>query len=145
MPRLFRSMYEFENRPVVGTERNQLGVRVHPVPQGGNADVYPDAEGCVPDNQGMSVCPHWKKLPPLLIPERLKDISPKARGDNALRCFRFGTGPFAESPVAAGLKLTHTDSRHGLVEPAERTEVTKFQDALAATKNGWLVDETDEQ
>lgn len=146
MPRLFRSMYEDGGHPVVGAERNQLGVRVHPVPADEKADVHPDAEGMVAPGEGMSVAPHWKKLPPSLIPERLKQIAPKARGEDSLKCFRHGQGTFSNGPVGAGLAFAIDKKKktHGLVEPEQPIAVASFQDALAATRSDWQVDEGDE-
>lgn len=144
MPRLFRSMYEEEGRPSVGVEANKLGVRV--APPGERADVHPDADGKVAPGEGMSVAPHWKRLPPGLIPERLKEIAPKARGENALKCFRHGQGTFIHGPVAAGLVFAVDQKKktHGIVEPEQRIAVASFQDALAATQSDWQVDEEDE-
>jgi hypothetical protein len=139
MPRLYRSMFHDGERPLIGDEQNHLGVRVVADPR---PDVQPDGDGYVgPGQGGMSVAPHWTKLPPFLIPERLNKLVPRARGDNALKCFRHGGGEFADGPVASGLAFRHTSSKHGLVEPAERMTLDSFQAALAATRNNWEVDE----
>jgi len=52
-----------------------------------------------------------------------------------------GEGPFADGPIATGLSLRLDPARHGLVEPTEEAAVQAFQDALAATRDQWTIDE----
>lgn len=137
-------MFESDGHPVVGAQRNQLGVRVHPAPAGDRADVHPDGDGKVGPGEGMSVAPHWKKLPVGLIPEHLHKLVPKARGDDNLKCFRHGEGSFDHGPVATGLNFRKTSPTHGVVESAERVPLESFQQALAATREHWHIDEEDE-
>lgn len=138
MPRIYRAMYHDGAKPVPGATKYQLGVRV---PPDSPADVTPDAEGYVDPGAGMSVAPAWRKLPAFLIPERLKDKVPKARGDDDLRVWRHGEGPFADGSINAQLALSRTTAKHGEVEPAHRTLLGDYQAALAATQNDWEWDE----
>jgi len=138
MPTIYRSMFHTSGQPLVGSGRNQLGVRVPPQSP---ADVHPDAQGIISSGGGMSVSRHWNKLPGRLIPERLHTICPKARGDDSLRCFRHGQGEFCDGTVAAGLVLRVTSGVHGQVEPDAEVSVQAFQAALAATRDDWMVDE----
>src|SRR5271170_8094039 len=82
-PRIYRTMvFETDETgrrlPQVGTGKNMLGARLPPdVP----ADVHPDAEGNVArGGEGLSVAPNLKALPLRLVPERLRDRRPGARG-----------------------------------------------------------------
>lgn len=139
VPRIYRSMYHDGQRPLVGRERNQLGARL---PPDSPADVVPDAMGHVDPGRGMSVVPAWRQLPALLIPRRLKDKAPKARGRDTLGCWRHGDGDFADGPVANGLLLKRSGEGHGEVGPAERASVDHYQACLGATVANWILDET---
>ena len=90
---------------------------------------------------GMSVAPAWRRLPAFLIPERLKDKAPKARGDDRLRVWRHGEGAFVNCAINAQLTLSRTTSKHGEVEPTQRIPLDEYQAALAATRDDWEWDE----
>src|SRR5438445_192523 len=117
MPKIYRSMKKTgDDKPVVDASGKGLGVRG--VPTNGVLDVDLDDQGRgVLNGKGMSVAPAWRALPYFLIPERLKDRVPRARGSNGLSCFTMGDGPFADGPVADGLDLLVDKPTHGVVAP----------------------------
>lgn len=126
--------------PAVGTADNMLGARVPPHPR---ADISPDSSGNVgPIGKGLSVAPNFRVLPPALVPERLRDKRPGARGSNALQVFRLGEGPFVRSPVGSSLELLPTSSKHGVIQPVRDTSLNDYQNDLADTQTRWTVDET---
>ena len=138
MPLVYRSMYAEGTRPRVGNESSQLGVRVPPHP---TADVFPDLDGNITPGKGMSVAPHWRSLPRHLIPRRLRDKVPTARGREDLVCWRMGEGTFTEGPIAPDLTLTIQSQSHGTVGPPIATSLVEFQAALSNTQDLWVVDE----
>jgi hypothetical protein len=140
-PKIYRTMI-FEKDlsghhvPQVGGSKNMLGVRLPPE---NPADVQPDAQGNVLRGAGgLSVAPSLKALPPRLVPERLRDRRPGARGTDDLRLFRLGEGPFEPSHLADDLELEPTSSTHGVVRPRAQMHVDQYQARLAATKPRWI-------
>ena len=69
--------------------------------------------------------------------------SAKASGPSALRCYRLGSGPFAEGALATGLDLVFKpgSTNAGNVVPVASMTVAEFQNDLAATRSDWVVDE----
>lgn len=131
-----------DNRPVVGSNSKELGVRVPPNP---NADVDLDDSGRVILNgKGMSVAENWRHLPPHLIPMRLRSELPGAAGSDRLSCFIHGSGPFKEGPIndRLALVLKAHDMRAGNVVPSRLDELQSFQDELAATRSEWSIEES---
>jgi hypothetical protein len=125
--------------PVVGSESKMLGVRVPPHQQ---PDITRDANGIViPGTGGMSVAPTWRDLPYFLIPKRLRSLMPDARGRNELACFRHGAGDFVESVVSESLVLKPDSRSHATIQPTRSMPLADFQQALAATRDGWAIDE----
>src|SRR5947208_1283378 len=114
MPLVFRSMYRGSAGPMVGSDSNQLGVRIPPHPA---ADVNPDKDGNVFPGKGMSVAPQWRMLPMHLIPRRLSDKVPKARGREDLFCWRMGEGAFTEESIEPDLALSIQSPKHGTLGP----------------------------
>ena len=141
MPKIYRVMYESNSKPEVGTDRNKLGARL-------GIDVKPDAEGNIrPAGKGMSVniCPC--QIPGVILPARLNDIGIKrgAIGNDALKVWSMGSGGFVAGPIAAKLELL-PDAKvipayHGVVQPDSVISLDGYQDALADTKDAWLVNE----
>lgn len=140
MPKICRSMLEDGGKPKVGPEGKMLGVRVAPDPR---PDIAADANGNVhPHSGGMSVAPHWRKLPWHLIPKRL---DPRGRGNDDLICWRFGQGTFADGKISDDLAFRidpKQPHRHGTVEPVRIMALTEYQTALAATRDDWVRDES---
>jgi len=136
MPRIYRIMKEDHGQPKVGDGFGELGVRPEKdIPLHEGRQVRP-GEG------GMSVGPCLRELPPLLVPMRLGHIVAGARGRNSYRCWRMGGGLCEPGPVAPGLHLrVEPDGKHGLVEPAAATSLDAYQQALAATRPAWTIDE----
>ena len=142
MPKIFRSMLEDGGKPKVGSASKMLGVRVAPntppdIPVDGNGDVHPKSGG-------MSVAPDWRKLPDHLIPRRLKQFIPRARGRDDLVCWRLGDLDFLDGqPI--GLLVLRVDpartDKHGFVEPASLMSIVDYQCALASTRDDWIPDE----
>jgi hypothetical protein len=145
MPRIFRAMTAAEDHlPTVVQSARGLGVRV---PE----DVNLNEKGQVDDTcGGMSVAPTWQDLPPHRIPKRLNDklsrIEKDARGSNADFCWRMGSGDFVKSIVSERLVLViddvpEGDDPHGLVAPMTSCEIEAFRNAIADTRDEWVVDE----
>lgn len=131
-----------DDRPVVGSNSRELGVRVPPNP---NADVDLDDRGNVILNaKGMSVARNWRNLPPHLVPKRLRPVLPAASGSNQLFCYKLGDGPFRSGPINDQLILVLKahDPRSANVVPSQLGQVRVFQDDLAATRSDWSIDET---
>lgn len=123
------------DRPMVGTQRLQLGARV-PV------DIVPDADGKVhPGTRGMSVFRSINDFPPNMVPTRLRSLVPDAAGDDATTMWVRGQGPFENGPFAASLDF-RVDPRprkdhHGCVVPNRAMPLADYQSALAATQDEW--------
>lgn len=114
------------------------------MPPDSHADVDVTHQGFVEQNRkGMSVGGHWTVLPGHLIPKRLVSIFPGATGSNALRCFRFGSGPFEPGELTEDLMLhlKATTREQGNVTPGRNMTLDEFQAALASTRADWVVDE----
>lgn len=132
---MYRSMLPQSAAPVVpavGTADNMLGARVPPHLR---ADVHPDPGGNVGSaGEGISVSPSLTALPASLVPERLRDKRPGARGINTLRVFRLGNGAFLRAPLGSALELLPTSPKHGVVQPIRPTPIEDYQQELAATQ-----------
>lgn len=132
-------MFRDGDQPKVGPTKKTLGVQAGTSP---NDDVSPDASGSVfPGTGGMSVAPAWRDLPPHRIPRRLRPKCPKALGNDGYVCWRMGSGPFANGRVHEHLQLRVDSAVHGLVEPEMVLPLKRFQSALAATREEWVIDE----
>ncbi|BBO34423.1 hypothetical protein [Lacipirellula parvula] len=142
MPLMFRTMKkEDDNHPAVDYSGKGLGVRGAAV--NGQTDISTDASGMVIlDGSGMSVAPSWRELPFFLIPKRLIEHAPAARGSQSLHCFRMGDGQFIDSPIAAGLELKVDKPLHGNITPEEPVTLQQFQQDLANTRGQWTIDES---
>jgi hypothetical protein len=129
-----------DGKPVVDPTGRGLGVRE--VTVNGVTDVDLDSEGHVILNgKGMSVAPSWRALPPHLVPKRLKDKFPRARGSVELRCFTMGDGPFQDGPIADDLDFKRDTPRHGLIVPRTSVSLDQYQTDLANTRDLWVIDE----
>lgn len=142
-PKMYRSMLPQPSAapvaPAVGAADNMLSARVPPHPR---ADVHPDPGGNVgPVGEGLSVSPNLTALPASLVPERLRDKRPGARGTNALRVFRLGNRSFVRASLGSALELLPTSSKHGVLQPIQPTPIQDYQKELAATQALWVVDE----
>lgn len=93
---------------------------------------------------GMSVAPHWTKLPLFLIPKHLEHIVARARAKAGVRCFKMGNGGFESGALDGNLCLRVENEKHGLIEPATRMSIGDFQSCLAATCDSWNIDESHE-
>jgi hypothetical protein len=129
-----------DGKPLVDATGRGLGVRGAPV--NGVLDVDLDDEGkVVLNSKGMSVAPAWRDLPFFLISRRLRAVYPAARGGSDLHCFRLGNGAFVDGPVSEELDLTCDGPKHGVVVPRASVPLDDFQQALANTRDRWVVDE----
>jgi hypothetical protein len=126
--------------PKVGPDRKSLGVSV--AGSGDDPDVHPDEAQIVhPNGEGMSVVSEWRKLPPRLIPQRLRRLARDARGEDSRRIWRRGSGEFVTGSFGADLQFRRDNSRHGTVGPDKAMHIEAFQLALASTRATWVVDE----
>ncbi len=89
----------------------------------------------------MSVAPSAAKIPPFLIPARLKAKYRAATGDDTTAIWSHGDGPFENSSVNDSLKLMVTSPVHGVLSPKEPVPIGDYQAALAATQAQWQIDE----
>jgi hypothetical protein len=141
MPKIYRVMAkEADGGPLVEQSGKGLGVRDTGL-AGGPDIVLDDAGIVVLNGEGMSVAPSLGAMLPILIPKRLKDKYPQARGSSGRYCFAMGQGPFVPSGVAAGLVLTVTSPKHGNVVPAHAVSLERFRSDIAATRSAWFVEE----
>ena len=142
MPKIYRTMLTDGGKPKVGSESKMLGVRIAPNP---HADIPVDEHGNVhPETGGMSVAPAWRKLPYFLIPKRLKALRPDACGSNHVACWSLGEGLFKQGDMSDKLVLRpdpEDPARHGFVEPKGEMSIDTYQDALAETREHWVIDE----
>jgi len=132
---------DFDGLPKVGTAAKCLGVRIPPNP---NADVGLDGAGNVLlDRRGLSVSQDWRQLPGHLIPEHLDDGFNGASG-RGMSVFVHGSGPFDEGAVAAGLELLYKagSTTAGVVAPDAAVLLAQYQQALDATREDWVIDES---
>gem|GEM_PF-1841477 len=144
MPKIYRIMVAKDDKPEVGSGRNMLGVRSEP-------DVNPDVvevNGLVPMAAGgMSVSMCICAMLPTIVPRRLKDLVPGAKhsGSDGRRVWKAGQGPFVSASVSRDLDLRPDPNPnrlgHGYVEPGTPMPMGDYQEALAATREGWSVDE----
>ncbi|HZL33877.1 MAG TPA: hypothetical protein VFC78_01125 [Tepidisphaeraceae bacterium] len=138
-------MYEDAGKPRIGDDTCELGVRFagHRI----NVDVIVDASGnVVMDGGGMSVFPSivpadLKRIPKRLIPLRFANRIPGAIGDDDMKIWTMGAGPFVSEPVSATLTLNVTGRSHGLICPAHAMSLTDLQTELARTQPDWAVEE----
>ena len=133
MPRVYRVMQEENGKPKLGSSATTLGVRVP-------GDIEPDGNGNVhPGTGGMSVSPSLSALPAILVPKRLKDQVPAARGSDGHRVWSLGEGVFVAAPVAPGLVLRPDphDRRHGFVEPGIIMPLESYREVIDDTRDSW--------
>lgn len=142
-PRIFRTMKADGDRPLTGSGRGELGVRL----PGGSVkpDVTPDQAGLVhPGRGGMSVSPSLRQLPYFLIPQRLDSALGLrgAKAPNDWRVWRMGSGPFVGSAVGPDLSLRPDGDDHGLLEPSRAMLASDYQTFLGDTRDAWAIDES---
>ncbi len=138
MPKIYRVMQKMYEGPTIGNGPLDLGVRVP-------TDIQPDFAGNVsPGIGGMSVSPRLTALPPHRVPRRLHPLVPRAAGKDFHFVWSMGEGAFAAGTVALGLCLRPdpANDKHGFVEPVAVIAIADYQEALAATRDEWQVDET---
>ncbi len=126
---------EPDGKPTVDETGKGLGVRAAPV--NGITDVDLDDERRVVLNgKGMSVAPGWRVLPFFLIPKRLVDKVPAARGSSSLYCFAMGDGGFQNGKISKDLALRLDSATYGVVVPQTLISVDRaFEAAIASQKN----------
>ena len=135
MPKVFRAMKEENGKPATGQDATRLGLRRGEVPL--------DSAGLVqPSSGGLSVRPSLQAIPIEFVPRRLAHLCQGARGNDRSCGWSHGQGPFADGEVAPTLRLRiDQPNRHGLFEPKAVTTLADFEQAIAATRNDWIVDE----
>lgn len=133
MPRFYRVMTQDKDTlPFVGDTGRSLGVRP-------DHDI-PIRNGFVsPGTGGMSVAPSISLLPLHRIPRCLKEKYRGATGSNRDSVWRFGSGDFVSSRIDCKLSFRTTSSIHGLVEPAETVTIEQYKDAIARTRDEWVL------
>jgi hypothetical protein len=119
---LYRAMKEEDGCPLVARSARALGVRVDTEPQ----DVHPDGAGDVSPGEGMSVAPD----DPMLL-------------DQHRRPGRFGgTGKdpvweIVDESLNEDLDYIPDRPDHGMIGPAAKMPLLRYEDALAATVDDW--------
>jgi hypothetical protein len=136
MAQVYRSMVVQDDRPKIGSNSNELGVRVAPHR---TPDVTPDPSGRVfaSVDQGLSVAPSIDAMYDHLIPKRLRARFPRATGRDSMRVWTMGSGPFESSPMTDDLRLAVTGPNHGVIAPGRDMLVEDFQAVLASTRENW--------
>lgn len=137
MPLIYRTMRkDDDDKPTVGQVFCTLGARP--------SEIDLDAQNnAVPSDKGMSVAPHWKLLPFVVLPRRLH---PSGRCTIPVHSFRHGEGQFQQSACGNNLELVPDAPaagvvRHGIVRPAQAVPVADHQQNLADTREEWEIDE----
>jgi hypothetical protein len=92
----------------------------------------------------MSVVNNWRSLPRHRVPRRLSYLVAGAVGSPQDRCWRHGEGSFQNGVINANLQLhLKPGGQTGAnVVPSAGVTPAEFQAQLAATRSGWIVDET---
>lgn len=146
MPVLYRTMrMNKDGLPELGDRSKQLGVRTG---QNEHTDIdTTEFNMVVLNGKGMSVCSHWLHLPDHLIPRRIMDENgePIGIGSNNCYIFRHGSGPFDDGGYVSDdliLARKQHNADLGCVVPAQTVSVEDYQAMLAATQQGWVVDES---
>lgn len=65
--------------------------------------------------------------------------SPASRRSNRDACWRLGSGPFQDGPIAEKLELELDSEKHGMVGPVEAMSVTEYRSAIEATREAWSI------
>jgi hypothetical protein len=135
VPAIYRAMLPDGSYPKLGRGARTLGVRVP-------KDIAPDQNGDVqPGPHGMSVAPSLRDLPIELVPKRLRHLREGAAGPDTSKVWRRGEGAFAVAPVAPHLMLQPDRQDHGVVAPDAVMPLEQYEQALAETSSGWVIDE----
>lgn len=142
MPKVYRVMLEADNGPIVGELPNMLGARPE-------TDIHVEGGQVSLNTGGLSVngCPCG--IPPTIGPRRLRGIIPGAKNSNpdGRRLWGSGSGPFVESAIFDHLELRPRqaqeleDRQKGYIEPDQEMSFDNYQQAIAATRNQWELDE----
>lgn len=121
--------------PMVGTQARMLG----PAPK----DITVDEAGNVhPGQEGISVAPALRELPPHLIPKQLRHLVVDAVGSNSSVIWRHGEGPFVDrASVAPHLELRVDSAVHGVVAPGHCMSFHEYAEKIASTRADWVQDE----
>ena len=142
MPLVYRAMLADGLSPLVFPAALGLGARVSPDEHN---DIAVGEDGMVESHTGgMSVAPEWRLLPIHRIPRRLRAKFARAAGKNSVFLWRMGDGPFVAGPFADRLLFRPDPAKpnqHGFVEPVDRMRADEYQEALAATRDQWILDE----
>lgn len=138
---LYRSMKKADDGlPVVESSAKGLGVRAG---QPKHNDVTVTEHGAVTaKGEGMSVASEWRKLKPWQVPCRLREKCEGAAGPDHLACFRLGDYRFAEQDLNANLAVRIDGVTHALICARKQMPLREFEEALAATRNDWTIDES---
>lgn len=137
MPKVYRVMKEEDGRPACGESATTLGVRIpYDVPEDTSGQVHPGTGG-------MSVQASLETLPARLVPQRLRERVPGARGRDTLRIWSMGDGAFANGALSnrLSLRVDPSDPYHGFVEPDSSMPSEDYQKAIEATQGSWSIDE----
>ncbi len=95
--------------------------------------------------KGMSVNRSARDIYPGFLPRRLKHLNRNATGNDNVRVFRMGHGPFVSSPASSNLHFradAGISPSHGEIEPNHPMPLEDYQHALEQTQSQWIIDET---
>ncbi|AKT39347.1 hypothetical protein [Chondromyces crocatus] len=136
-PRMYRAMKADDEHPKTGTSGTTLGIRVP-------KDIPVDLQGRVrPGKGGLSVRPRIRDIPAEFLPRRLKHLNRNATGSDKTIVFRYGEKAFTVAHVTSELCLRPDKPDHGVVEPSAEMDFDAYQNALHATREGWVNGEED--
>ena len=138
---LYRSMKKDEDGlPVVEASAKGLGVRSGR-PKHNDVDLTDTGE-VVLNGKGMSVASEWRKLKSWQIPSRLRVQWEGATGPEYLACFRLGDYRFINQEINDDLAVKTDGPTHAVISPRRQVLLKEFEQALAATRKDWEVDES---
>ena len=150
-PTVYRSMYELNGHPKLGSAFCCLGARIpHDIKASTDGQVHPGIHGMSVDHSKTTM--HCAVFPKRLrdavlakygpaVPAQVAALVSGARGDPELRIWRRGKGAYAAGVFADGLMLAIRSDDHGLVGPDSPMSPSVYSQKIGDTQPSWQIDE----